>query len=392
MWRLFSLDYIRRNRAACISIAVTALIASFLISAISGIFYNMWEDENRLIAAEEGDWQGRLRGDLNGEALAVAESFDNVSRAELAADQESGEMVLSLWFENPRSVYRDTEQLARLIGGNGEDGWVSTQYHHKLLNQYLIFSPEEKENPPQLLFLYLGFLTVVCLSLAMMIHSAFAVTMESRLQQLGIMKSVGAAPAQIKTVLLQEAMALCLFPILAGIPLGAGSCYWFMRMAGSLAENLGVSRAVGAVFYFPAPVALLSLAVCLFTVWISARLPAGRLGRLTPLEAVRGGGESAPGKMRRFRLIAGLFGIEGELARKSLYARRRAFRTAGISLTLACFVFSAFLNFEVVSYLHTYHTFFERYKDTWDLLLALDKRAEREGMAGYGLLEALRGL
>lgn len=219
MWRLFSLDYIRRNRAACISIAVTALIASFLISAISGIFYNMWEDENRLIAAEEGDWQGRLRGDLNGEALAVAESFDNVSRAEVAADQESGEMVLSLWFENPRSVYRDTEQLARLIGGNGEDGWVSTQYHHKLLNQYLIFSPEEKENPPQLLFLYLGFLTVVCLSLAMMIHSAFAVTMESRLQQLGIMKSVGAAPAQIRTVLLQEAMALCLFPILAGIPL-----------------------------------------------------------------------------------------------------------------------------------------------------------------------------
>ena len=98
MWRLFSLDYIRRNRAACISIAVTALIASFLISTISGIFYNMWEDENRLIAAEEGDWQGRLRGDLNAEALAVAESFDNVSRAELAADQESGEMVLSLWF------------------------------------------------------------------------------------------------------------------------------------------------------------------------------------------------------------------------------------------------------------------------------------------------------
>ncbi|WP_034590339.1 ABC transporter permease, partial [Enterocloster asparagiformis] len=226
----------------------------------------------------------------------------------------------------------------------------------------------------------------------MMIHSAFAVTMESRLQQLGIMKSVGAAPAQIRTVLLQEAMALCLFPVLAGIPLGAGSCYWFMRMAGSLAENLGVSRAVGAVFYFPAPVALLSLSVCLFTVWISARLPAGRLGRLTPLEAVRGGRESAPGKMRRFRLIAGLFGIEGELARKSLYARRRAFRTAGISLTLACFVFSAFLNFEVVSYLHTYHTFFERYKDTWDLLLTLDKRAEREGMAGYGLLEALRGL
>lgn len=392
MWRLFSLDYIRRNRAACISIAVTAMIASFLISAISGIFYNMWEDENRLIAAEEGDWQGRLRGDLNAEALAVAESFDNVSRAELAADQESGEMVLSLWFENPRSVYQDTEQLARLIGGNEEAGGVSTQYHYKLLNQYLIFSPEEKENPPQLLFLYLGFLTVVCISLAMMIHSAFAVTMESRMQQLGMMKSVGATPAQIRTVLLQEAMALCLFPVLAGIPLGAGSCYWFMRMAGSLAENLGVSRAVGAVFYFPAPVVLLSLAVCLSTVWISAWLPAGRLAGLAPLEAVRGGREAAPVKMRRFRLIVGMFGIEGELARESLYARRRAFRTAGISLTLACFVFSAFLNFEVVSYLHTYHTFFERYQDTWDLLLTLDKRTEREGMAGHGLLEALRGL
>lgn len=375
MWKIFSFDYIRHNRASCISIAVSALIASFFIALVSGTFYNMWADENRRIAAEEGDWQGRLQGGLGQEALAVARSFANVERAELTGGGERGTAVIHLWFHRPRRAYEDTDQIAGLIGRQGAGNVSDVRYNGRLLSQYFIFSPEERKAPPRLLFVYLCFLAAVCVSLAMMIHSAFTVTMESRMRQLGILKSIGATPAQIRAFLLQEALALCLGPILAGIPLGAGACNVFVRAADGVGRRLGISRAVGMVWSFPLAVTGLSFAVCLFTVWISAWLPARRLGRLAPLEAVRGDGETGTGKMRRFRWAKALFGVEGELARKSLYARRRAYRTAGISLTLACFVFSAFLNFEVMSYMHTYHTFFQRYRDTWDLLLILEPGA-----------------
>ena len=55
-----------------------------------------------------------------------------------------------------------------------------------------------------LFVVYAVILVVMCAALIAMIHNAFAVSMQSRLHQLGILKSVGATPRQIRVGLMRE--------------------------------------------------------------------------------------------------------------------------------------------------------------------------------------------
>ena len=68
MWREYSTGYLKGHKAAGITIAAAALIASFFLSLVSGIFYNMWQDDIRRIIREQGDWQGKLTGDIGADS------------------------------------------------------------------------------------------------------------------------------------------------------------------------------------------------------------------------------------------------------------------------------------------------------------------------------------
>ena len=84
---------------------------------------------------------------------------------------------------------------------------------------------------------------------------------------------------------------------------------------------------------------LLSLGICVLTVGAAGGRAAMQLSRVNPLDAVMGGREEPVRQVKSFRLFSKIWGVEGELARKSLYARRKAFRASSLSLTLSFMVF-----------------------------------------------------
>lgn len=364
MWKEYSLNSIRHNRAASFSIAIAALIASMLLSLTTGVFFNIWADDVRSILLEEGDWQGKLTGTLSQEAIEAIRRHPNVR--EVVLDESSAEeaQTVLVRFRNPRTIYSDLPQIAEGVGQA-----LEVQYHSGLLSLYLIFSPEERRNPPMVMIVYLAIALGACASLVTIIHNAFQVSMDARVRQLGILTSVGATPRQIRSALVCEALALCLVPIIAGTAAGAGLTHAFMAFIWSVTSAV---RERQIVFQFSPHIALLSFALSGLTVWLSAWIPARRISRLSPMEAVRFGTNPASGKMRRFHFASAFLGIEGELARKSMHARRRAFRTAILSLTLASLVFFGFVNLETISDISTKYTYFERYKDRWDLMLTAD--------------------
>lgn len=54
MWKDYSLDYIRNNRASSLSVRLSAFISALLLSLLCGLFYNAWKYEvERLV--QEGD-------------------------------------------------------------------------------------------------------------------------------------------------------------------------------------------------------------------------------------------------------------------------------------------------------------------------------------------------
>lgn len=227
-----------------------------------------------------------------------------------------------------------------------------------------------KVEPTALFVVYAVILVVMCAALIAMIHNAFAVSMQSRLHQLGILKSVGATPRQIRTFLLQEAMTLSLLPMIIGTALGIGVCWIFVEQAIRLGQNLGLDIQYQVAFSYHPLAAVLSLAAAFFTVLISAWMPAKKVSRLTPLEAIFRGEEPLPDKMRPFRLADRLTGVCGVLARRSLYNRRKSMRAAGFLLSLSFLGFFLFLTVETISGLSTQETYYDKYHDRWDIMLS----------------------
>lgn len=368
MWKAYTQSAVKNNRAASAAIITAVLISAAFISLISGIFYNLWTDNIRRIIAAEGDWHGTLTARWTEDSLSLVQRALNVDRVVLEAPEADGRQAARIYLKNPRTTYEDLPALAGLAGIDSQDP-SAVQYNNLLLTQYFIYSPQEKKDPPLLLGFYLCVLVVLCFSLILIIYNAFSVSMNARLHQLGILQSVGATPRQIRAALMQEAFALSLLPMLLGIGAGIGLNAAFVHFSNLIGS--GVQRQA-AVFDYSPWVFLAALAACLLTVGLSAWVPARRLSRMTPMEAIRGGDSKAVEKVRSFRLLSRLFGLEGELARKSLYVRRKAFRTATVSLTLSFLVFSVFLNFMTLSDISTRQTYFERYKDKWDLLATLE--------------------
>lgn len=229
------------------------------------------------------------------------------------------------------------------------------------------------QRTPSVLYMVYGIILVLlCIALIAMIHNAFAVSMESRLHQLGILASVGATPKQIYTFLLQEAVVLCMFPILLGTVTGVVLCYGFVRQAIHWGQGLTIGYKVS--FEYSMGVAAITLGAALLTIVFSAGIPARRLSRLSPMDAIFYGNESEPEKMRTFRLYGRLFGIYGELVRKSIYNRRKEMRVASGILFLAFISFFIFMSAETVSSLSTQKTYYEKFENVWDIMLT--KEAE----------------
>ena len=112
-----------------------------------------------------------------------------------------------------------TDSKDRAGAEQRSDKKVTVDWHYSLLNMYLIRSAED--TALRWVFPFVVAVTAAaCLSLVLVIHNAFAVSMNARIHQFGILASVGATPGQIRTCLLQETFVLCAGPVLAGSLLG----------------------------------------------------------------------------------------------------------------------------------------------------------------------------
>ena len=365
MWKDYSIGFIKKNRASSLSIFAAAFISALFLSLLCGLFYNFWIYEIESITLEEGNWQGRITGTFEEDVLPDIENFANVKTVVINEELSDGQtLVIDICFHNMRTIYQDMPLIARQLGVSDN----AVAYHELLLSRYLVHDPQDTD-PPLLISFYLTVLLLVSASLILIIHNSFAVSMNARVHQLGIFSSIGATPGQIRTCLLQEAAALCIIPILLGSFIGIALTFGTIQIVNVLAD--GIAGRHEAVFtYHPFVFAVTILASAL-TVFISAWLPARKLSKLTPLEAIKNTGELQLKRKKKSRILARLFGMEGELAGNALKAQKKALRTATMSLTLSFLGFTLMLCFLTLSEISTNHTYFERYQDAWDVMATI---------------------
>ena len=212
MWKDYSIGFIKKNRASSVSVMVAAFISTLFLSLLCGLFYNLWNYEIESVVLEEGNWQGRISGAFEEDEVSEIENFANVKTAIINEDLSDDQtLVVDICFDNMKAVYQDMPLIAQQLGIPE----TSVSYHESLLSSYFINDPQDS-NPPLLMAFYLFVLLLVSVSLILIIHNSFAVSMNARVHQFGIFSSIGATPGQIRICLLQEAVMLCVIPILLG--------------------------------------------------------------------------------------------------------------------------------------------------------------------------------
>lgn len=362
MWKDYSREFIKKNRVSSLSVLAAAFISALFLSLLCGLFYNFWNYEIESITLEEGAWQGRIVGTFNEDAVSDIENFANVKAAAINEDLSDGQtLVIDIYFQNMRTVYQDMPLIAEQLGVPDD----AVSYHELLLSRYFVHDPQDAD-PPLLMAFYLTVLLIVSASLILIIHNSFAVSMNTRVHQFGIFSSIGATPGQIRTCLLQEAAVLCILPILFGSLLGIALSFGIIQLVNILAD--GIAGRHEAVFSYHPLVFAVTILVSALTVFVSAWLPARKLSRLTPLEAIKNTGELQLKRKKNSSILTLFFGIEGELAGNALKAQKKALRTSTLSLTLSFLGFTLMLCFFTLSEISTNHTYFERYQDAWDVM------------------------
>lgn len=259
---------------------------------------------------------------------------------------DSDELVIYLKMKNIREIYREMPRIAETLGleKNEYGEYVNNyRYHGNLLAMKGVFDPEAENRIDLNKLTYVAIVLLVAAAFVVIIHSAFALSAEARIRQLGMFRSVGATPGQIGFSILFEGLVLSAIPI----PFSMGLGYLF---------SLGIFRIytgiMGELLYFPVtvrfswPIAAAGAMLSLATVITSAFLPARRAAKMSPIEAIRGGGKRGGlKKTRRHPVFGRLFGFTGELASSSYAANRRAFRSSITALSLCLALVAGFFCF-----------------------------------------------
>ena len=178
------------------------------------------------------------------------------------------------------------------------------------------------------------------------ISNAFRVSASERMSQFGILKSVGATKSQIMQTVIYEGLYLTILGIPVGILIGLGVQFMSIGLINDVIEPmLSYEDIVSGnyIMYFIWSWFALFLAggVSIFTVFLSAWLPARKASLVPAINAIRGIGEVQikNKKVRGGMVVQKVFGIEGVMARVFLKRSKRNFLATVIAMSFSVAIF-----------------------------------------------------
>lgn len=187
-------------------------------------------------------------------------------------------------------------------------------------------------------------IVIILFTAVFCISNSFSISITEKMRQYGMLASVGATPRQIRKNVYYEAFLLAA----VGIPLGTGSgllaCWVLTNVASSLLES-----ALGTFLRFEIslPALLLSVGLALLTIFLSARTPARRAAKVSPISAIQGLDDIRirAKEVRVPGVIGRMFGTGGVIAWKNMRRSRKKYRVAAASIALSVMAFVSMASF-----------------------------------------------
>lgn len=298
----------------------------------------------------EGEQAFTITGIINESSVSSYPCYSAYGFADVQTALPKELFNVSVRLNSISGVYETAPQLAENTGQKPDDsGNYAITYNTPLLTLYGLKGPGGHSG----ISLTSGYalsalltMGLVMLLFAVLIYNAFTVTTASQIRQLGILKSVGATPKQIRRIVIYEALALACIAIPLGLLLGYTGMAVIIKAIDALLSDSANNHLRIA---FSWPIVGIAGAASLATVVLSAWMPARKLARLLPIEAIRNVPSAGKaGKPREYRWIHNRLSAEAMLAASAFSANKKAFRTTMISLTLFITLLIGFQSFSVI--------------------------------------------
>lgn len=259
-----------------------------------------------------------------------APGYTVITRSEGADTTDSLSLFVTL--KNPRRVHSYVENAA---GG-----------HASILNANVLRFMGLSRDPADKIFTGLLYsvgaivIAIIMIGSIFLIYNSFNISLNERIQQFGILASVGATAKQLRNSVLFE--GLCVGA--AGIPIGVAAGIGSIGVVISI-----VAKNFGTILYDNVPFTLsLSIpaiagaaAVSMATILISAHIPAKKAANTPVMECIRQTNEvKVESKAVKISKLAWrIYGLEGTLALKNFKRNRGRYRSIVLSLILSIVLF-----------------------------------------------------
>lgn len=189
-------------------------------------------------------------------------------------------------------------------------------------------------------FLAAFFVILIIFASSFLIYNVFNMSFEERSRYLGMLSSVGATGRQKRSSIYYEAFYLLVFALPVGILAGVGivklgmlAIQPFLGKLMNLEQYVKDSKVTLSISWQAVVVIVI---LCIVTVLVSSYLPARKIGKVGPIECIRG---NADKKHKQYPINLSVIhnmGAEGMLAGNTL--RRQGKKTRAITAAAAVFI------------------------------------------------------
>ena len=187
-------------------------------------------------------------------------------------------------------------------------------------------------------------MVIIIITSAVCISNSFAISINQKTKQYGMLASIGATPRQIRKNVFFEAAFMGVIGIVAGIGGGLSASYILVV----LSNKMLIDTFEMSIVYAPSlSGVLLSIVLAIVTIVLSALVPAIRASRMSPIMAINHS-EDIKIKSKSLKtpeLIGKVWGEGGVLAYKNMKRNKRKYRVITISIALSVSTFIALYGF-----------------------------------------------
>ena len=190
----------------------------------------------------------------------------------------------------------------------------------------------------------IGIIVVVTIFL---IYNAINISVTERMNEFGILRSIGATPSQVRRLVIRESLVLCLMSIPFGVASGFIGVWTTVKLLESkIVMLIGDGEGILSVKFYPSIILFTSI-IGLITIFMASFGPAKKAGKISPINIIKGNKSNEKIKYYNGKFIRKIFGIEGWIAYKNIRKNSKRFIVTILSLSISLIMFILFTTLNI---------------------------------------------